>query len=269
MNRDRSLVLNTMTTQDGAPKSVHRSTERVISIFEYLTETENVGKNLTEIAQYLESPKSSILPMLRTLVARGYLHYNGLTHQYFIGYKLYEIGTKYVGNTNIDDAIYLLLKNLVTSNGVAVLLGELVAGDVLFLQKVGLFEEFRLYRAVGRRTPAYASALGKVLLSDKSKEDIRRLYPDGLTPITNKTITDFDVLDAELAQTRQIGFARCNEECTQYVASIAVPIRKGGRIVYGIEVNMSIFEYNDEKEHELLYALYDTKNKIENFLKSQ
>ena len=233
-----------MTTQDGAPKSVHRSTERVISIFEYLTETENVGKNLTEIAQYLDSPKSSILPMLRTLVARGYLHYNSLTHQYFIGYKLYEIGTKYVGNTNIDDAIYLLLKNLVTSNGVAVLLGELVAGDVLFLQKVGLFEEFRLYKAVGRRTPAYASALGKVLLSDKSKEDIRRLYPDGLTPITNKTITE-------------------------YVASIAVPIRKGGRIVYGIEVNMSIFEYNDEKEHELLYALYDTKNKIENFLKSQ
>ena len=48
--------------------SQHRSTERVVLILEFLTETENSGKTLTEIANYLNAPKSSILPILRTLV---------------------------------------------------------------------------------------------------------------------------------------------------------------------------------------------------------
>ena len=77
--------------------SYHRATARVMSIFEFLTDTENVGKSLTEIANYLKAPKSSILPILRTLVDFQYLHYNTVTMQYFLGYKLYEIGTKYVG----------------------------------------------------------------------------------------------------------------------------------------------------------------------------
>ena len=37
--------------------------ERIVQIFQFLTETENTGKTLTEIAHYLEAPKSSILPM--------------------------------------------------------------------------------------------------------------------------------------------------------------------------------------------------------------
>lgn len=206
--------------------------------------------------------------MLRTLAARGYLYYNSLTYQYFIGYKLYEIGTKYVGEENIDDAIYQVLVNIANSNSVTVLLGELVAGDVLFLQKVDLFEKLRLYRAVGRRTPAYANALGKVLLSDKSLEELKRLYPDGLTPITNKTITDFDVLAEELTHVHELGFARCNEEATPYVCSVAIPIMKAGHIAYGLEASMSIFEYNESKERQILYSLYDAKSKIENFVKN-
>ena len=247
----------------------HRGTERILSIFEFLTETENVGKTLTEIAQHLDAPKSSLLPMLRTLVSRGYLYYNSLTWQYFIGYKLYEIGTKYVSENNLDDAIYQVMVDIANTYNVTVLLGELVAGDVLFLQKVDLFEKLRLYKAVGRRTPAYSNALGKVLLADKSSDELKKLYPNGLAPITNKTITSFSVLAEQLAEVRQLGFARCDEEATQYVFSVAIPIMKAGHIAYGLEVSMSIFEYNESRERQILYSLYEAKSKIENFLKNQ
>lgn len=247
----------------------HRGTERILSIFEFLTETENVGKTLTEIAQHLDAPKSSLLPMLRTLVSRGYLYYNSLTWQYFIGYKLYEIGTKYVSENNLDDAIYQVMVDIANTYNVTVLLGELVAGDVLFLQKVDLFEKLRLYKAVGRRTPAYSNALGKVLLADKSSDELKKLYPNGLAPITNKTITSFSVLSEQLAEVRQLGFARCDEEATQYVFSVAIPIMKAGHIAYGLEVSMSIFEYNESRERQILYSLYEAKSKIENFLKNQ
>lgn len=249
--------------------STHRGTERILSIFEYLTETENVGKTLTEISTQLNAPKSTILPMLRTLVSRGYLHYNPLTFQYFIGYKLYEIGTKYVSDTNIEDAIYQVLQEIANECSVTVSLGELVSGDALYLQKVDLFEKLRLYKAVGRRVPAYATAMGKVLLSGKSSAEIAKFYPDGLSPLTTKTVTDLNVLYEQLDSVRQVGFSTSFEESTQYVCSVAVPIRKNNAIVYGVEASMSILEFNEERQRQILFSLYNAKNKIEKFLKSQ
>lgn len=115
--------------------SQHRSTERVVLILEFLTETENSGKTLTEIANYLNAPKSSILPILRTLVSYGYLHYNPIVMQYFLGYKLYEIGTKYVGDSNMDDVIFQIMYNFASANDVTLIMGELIAGDVLVVQR--------------------------------------------------------------------------------------------------------------------------------------
>lgn len=250
-------------------KKLHNSTERVVQIFEYLTETENSGKTLTEIAKYMGAPKSSILPILRTLVAYGYLHYNPVIMQYFLGYKLYEIGTKYVGESNMDDVISQVMQEFAAAHGVTLILGELIAGDVLIVQKVDLFEKLRLYRAVGRRIPAYADAAGKMLLSEKSSSDIMRLYPEGLIPITAKTITDPAVLFEQLDNVRQTGVAICNEESTMYVRSVAIPVKKNDVTVYSLEACFSVFDYTEEKERTILLKLYDLKAKIENFLKCQ
>ena len=249
--------------------SQHRSTERVVLILEFLTETENSGKTLTEIANYLNAPKSSILPILRTLVSYGYLHYNPIVMQYFLGYKLYEIGTKYVGDSNMDDVIFQVMYNFAVANNITLILGELIAGDVLVVQRVDSFEKLRFYRAVGRRIPAYADAAGKILLAEKSDADVIRLYPEGLTPITPKTITNPSVLFEDLDTIRQTGVAVSNEESTLYVRSVAVPIKKHDVTCYGLEICISIFDYTEEKERKLLYELYELKGKIEGFLKMQ
>ena len=246
-----------------------RSTERVVLILEFLTETENSGKTLTEIANYLNAPKSSILPILRTLVSYGYLHYNPIVMQYFLGYKLYEIGTKYVGDSNMDDVIFQVMYNFAVANNITLILGELIAGDVLVVQRVDSFEKLRFYRAVGRRIPAYADAVGKILLAEKSDADVMRLYPEGLTPITPKTITNPSVLFEDLDTIRQTGVAVSNEESTLYVRSVAVPIKKHDVTCYGLEICISIFDYTEEKERKLLYELYELKGKIEGFLKMQ
>ena len=249
--------------------SQHRSTERVVLILEFLTETENSGKTLTEIANYLNAPKSSILPILRTLVSYGYLHYNPIVMQYFLGYKLYEIGTKYVGDSNMDDVIFQIMYNFASANDVTLIMGELIAGDILVVQRVDPFEKLRLYRAVGRRIPAYADAAGKILLAEKSDADVMRLYPEGLTAITPKTITNPSVLFESLDTTRQTGVAVSNEESTMYVRSVAVPIKKHDVTCYGLEACFSIFDYTEEKERKILYELYELKGRIEGFLKMQ
>ena len=44
--------------------------------------------------------------------------------------------------------------------------GILVGGDVLYLLKIDSPEPIRMYSSGGRRLPAYATGIGKALLSD-------------------------------------------------------------------------------------------------------
>ena len=49
----------------------HRAVARVLDILETLS-TRPAGASLTELSVTLEAPKTSLLPLLRTLVSRGY-----------------------------------------------------------------------------------------------------------------------------------------------------------------------------------------------------
>lgn len=50
----------------------HRPTARILDILEALAESEN-GYTLTEIADVINAPKSSIFPIVHTLNARKYI----------------------------------------------------------------------------------------------------------------------------------------------------------------------------------------------------
>lgn len=72
----------------------HRSTSRVLDIFDLLSTTME-GFTLTEIAQALQSPKSSILPILQTMAARNYIDLDYRTNRYTIGINLFCVGWIY------------------------------------------------------------------------------------------------------------------------------------------------------------------------------
>lgn len=72
----------------------HRSTSRVLDIFDLLSTTME-GFTLTEIAQALQSPKSSILPILQTMAARNYIDLDYRTNRYTIGINLFCAGSIY------------------------------------------------------------------------------------------------------------------------------------------------------------------------------
>ena len=79
----------------------HRSTERVLDILELVAQDGRPHYTLTQISQRLDAPKSSLLPILRTLHQRGYLFFEESSATYSIGFKAYEIGTGYIRNGSI------------------------------------------------------------------------------------------------------------------------------------------------------------------------
>jgi IclR family KDG regulon transcriptional repressor len=78
-------------------------------------------------------------------------------------------------------------------------------------------------------------------------EELKELYPDGLEPLTENTIVDFDELYAQLLQVRETGFSYECEESNMGIRCIATPVRVDGKIAGAVSVVIPIFRYSEQK----------------------
>jgi len=250
-----------------AKEEFHRATQRVIEMLERLTLGPAQGMTLTELASELNAPKSSLLPIVHTLYKLHMLSLNVDTGRYSIGYKAYEIGNSYIRRGGLTIDIQSQMKMIVEACGETCYFAQLVEGDVFYLYKVDSTEPVRSVVSPGQRLPAYATGIGKALLSGKSKEEVIRLYPEGLKALTPHTITEMDRLCYQLDEIHRNGLAFECEESTQYVRCIAVPIRRDEEVIAAMSIAMPVFRYNPEKESLVIRLLREAQIKLERLLK--
>ncbi len=252
-----------------APKEDnHRATRRVIEILEHLGEGQPNGMTLTELAQALQAPKSSLLPIVHTLCRCHMLSVNEDTGRYSIGYKAYEIGNVYIRRGGLTIDIQSQMRANVDACGETCYFAQLVGGDVFYLYRVDSNETVRSVVSPGERLPAYATGLGKALLSGKTKEEVINLYPKGLRPLTPYTITNIDQLCFQLEEIRRNGLAFECEESTQFVRCIAVPIRRNGSVIAAMSVALPTFRYSPEKESTVIRILRESQIRLERLLEN-
>jgi DNA-binding IclR family transcriptional regulator len=247
----------------------HRPTERVLNILEFVAQNDFSSFSLAEIAVALDAPKSSLFPLAHTLVRREYLTYNSDTLRYSLGFKAFEIGMKYAHHTGIYDEILSEMQNIVKLCSESCNFAELKGGDALCLMKVDSPEAIRMFSAPGRRLPAYSTALGKILLADKSREEVTELYADGMIAVTENTITNPDDLMEQLAEVRRTEIAMECEENALMIRCIAVPIKNAGITEAALSVAVPTFRYSDEKKDLIIKLLKDARPRIELLIKGK
>jgi len=249
--------------------SEHHSTSRVLDIIELIAKYADKQFALSNIAKELDAPKSSILPMLQTLVQRRYLNYDENSKLYRLGAKCYEVGSAYKTNGVWDKDINKILRKITETCQETSHFAELVGSEVFYLNKQDSNQSIRMVSSVGKLLPAYATGLGKALLSDKTEDEIRYLYPNGLYAITEKTVTSFNLLFEQMKSIRNTGFAYEIEESNQYIRCIAVPIVQNKKVRYALSVAVPIFRYSEEKEVLIKSLLLEAKREIENSILPQ
>jgi IclR family KDG regulon transcriptional repressor len=140
-------------------------------------------------------------------------------------------------------------------------------GQVLYVAKVDSDDPIRIISYVGKRLPAYCTALGKALLCQKNIKELKKLYPDGLKKYTPNTITDFEVLADQLKEIKQTMIATENGEVNEQSDCISVPLFKGDDILAAISVSVPSFRMTEEKTELIKSMLLETKTKIETFFR--
>ena len=192
------------------------------------------------MSRLLNTHKSSISRILRTLASEGFVEKNPLNSKYRLGLKLLELANQVLGRYELRDLAASHMEALAREIGEIVHLAVLDKADIVYLEKRGGGQTLTVATKVGGRNPAHASAMGKVLLSGLASEDLDDLLVWGtLVRLTPRTIVERGRLLKELRQVREQGFAVDDEESFPGIRCVAAPIRgMGDRVIAAISVTV-------------------------------
>ena len=206
------------------PESV-KSARRALDVLELLTARE-AELTFTEIGTVLDLPRSSLHGLLRTLVEAGWLEYREGSHGYALGIRTLEAGNAYSRSLTLAERAYPVMTGIRDQIGETVQLAVLDGRHNVYIAKVDGFQVLRLASEVGRRLPAHATGLGKVLLAGLTQAEFDRVLGAAeLERYTERTVTDRQQLTRDLAVIRKRGFAEDREEYSLGVRCVAVPVR--------------------------------------------
>jgi len=92
---------------------------------------------------------------------------------------------------------------------------------------------------VGTRFPAYATAMGRVLLAGLEPSELEDYFAaTTMRCLTPKTITSPRLLRAALKEVDRAGYSLVEQELEIGLCSIATPIRVNGSVVAAVNVSM-------------------------------
>lgn len=242
----------------------HKPTARVLNILNLLASSPH-GLTFSEIATRLSIPKSTISPILQEMEQQNFLHLNHETGLYHIGISTYCVATAFQEDNLIIPALRAEIDTLSTEIGEVCQVGILDGANVLYILKKDARADhtLQIISYVGKRLPAYATALGKALLADLDYASLQKLYPDPLVPQTEKTITDLDVLWAQLQEIRKSHIASESEEATPYLCCFAVPIHIAKKQALALSISLPLFRATEETVALIKKRLLEVKQKFE------
>ncbi|OPY59417.1 MAG: HTH-type transcriptional regulator KipR [Syntrophorhabdaceae bacterium PtaU1.Bin034] len=205
---------------------------------------------ITEISKALGLTKPTVHGLVRTLAKQGFLQQDPQTRKYGLGLKIYELGIVLAGSLDINQKgagpAYQLAKRTGLVSRIAIWDMDSALLTVNIEPRSHLF----FVHQIGPRIPAYASGIGKALLSCLEVGELESyLERINLDPYTENTIREKDRLRLEIEETRRRGYAIDREENVLGLACIGTPIfGQGGRLEASISISGEAKEVYERME---------------------
>jgi IclR family KDG regulon transcriptional repressor len=222
----------TTTSKSSPPNESHRSTEmlppiasvsralRVLRCFS--VDTPELG--VSEIARTLGIHKSTVHRLLATLEHEGFLR-QVEGGRYMLAIAVLELAAGVIAWESIRETVLGSLRELAERTGETAHLAVLDAGEVLYVEKVEGKWSLRMPSSVGKRLPLNCTALGKVFLAGLYRDESHRIiHGRKWRALTPNTLTDPQLIEAEVDSIRAQGYAIDREEVEEGLACIAAPI---------------------------------------------
>ena len=229
-----------------------------LNILEELIEHDEMS--ILELANASGMGKSTVHRILGTFKSMGYVDQNKENSKYFPTLKIFELGTKAVNRIPLKKIVKPYLEEIFEECHETVNFGIIDKNKVIYLDKLVAAEPLRIELEVGRRVPAYCSALGKSILAFTKDFEVSQIC---FEKITENTVDSPERLLDQLKTIRKNGYAMEQGEYINGLTCIAVPIKnKSNRSVAAISIATPTIRMNDERREAFIKLLMETVSKI-------
>ncbi|HEY3902486.1 MAG TPA: IclR family transcriptional regulator C-terminal domain-containing protein [Streptosporangiaceae bacterium] len=226
--------------------------------------------SLSEVARATGLTRAAARRFLLTLVKLGYVRNDG--REFSLRPRVLELGYAYLSGLAMPEIAAPYLEELVAklreSSSISVLDGH----HIVYVARVPTKRIMTVAISVGTRFPAFATSMGRVLLSGLSEDDLDRYLAEAsFEPLTANTVTDPVRLKEIVLEVGSQGYAIVDQELEEGLRAIAAPIRGSGEgVTAAINVSAHASRVSLEAMRtELLPAMLNTARQIETDLRSQ
>lgn len=241
-----------------------QSLERAVSLLKAFTEGRPELK-ASELTRMSGLGQSTVSRMLGTLESLGFVERDERSGLYRLGPELISMAGLALNETPLYREARQVAQNVACELGLGTNVAQLRDGAAFYLMDFEGRLAPRAYTLMGRRAPLHATALGKALLCERSRDELENLVPpDALERYTPYTLTDLDPLHEQLEQVRGRGYATEVEELAFGRGCVAAPIRDRSRsVVAALSISGPLSALDlGSRERELASAVIEAADQI-------
>jgi DNA-binding IclR family transcriptional regulator len=198
--------------------------QRAVRLIRHVAEG-NPVLNMSETAKALKINRTTLLRLLHTLEAEGFVERRPNGAGFQVGLSLLEVGARALFSQDLVQVAVPVLTELAEALQLSSHLGVLDGTDVLYLVRRTPNTPLASNIRVGSRLPAHATTMGRMLLAFLPPVEVERLYAGKeLQRFSEHTSTTLAALRAKAEKDRSAGIAWSEAHFERGIGSAAVPV---------------------------------------------
>ncbi len=227
-----------------------QSVERAFAVLGALTDGP-VG--VTEVAERVDLPKSTVARLLGSLVREGAVEQVPGATKYRLGSRIVTLAASVLPVRSLVALAHPTLVDLAGELGEVAGLSIPDGLDVHYVDQVDTDQQVQVRDWTGTRVPFHAVSSGLVLLAQLPSATIDAFLSRPLERYTDRTVTSPDAVRTRLSDVRRDGFAWVHEEFADGLNSVAAPIvDHGSAVVAAVHVHGPSYRFpGDADEREI------------------
>lgn len=235
------------------PHQFNQSLAKGLALLERIASRNN-AYTLTMLANDLHMDKATAKRFLNTLRGLGYIRCAPHSKTFSVTLKSLQIGYSAISCLEWRDITKFYLEQLFADVRETISLSTLDGTEIVYVLRLNKAEFFPIDTGMGSRRPAYASAMGKMLLAMQPDETARTLIAAmDIRPITSHTVSGPEALLAQINHIRHKGYAVCDQEVSVHTRSLSAPILDSeGKAVAAFAIAVRVEDYTVEEMERLM-----------------
>ncbi|MEM8705418.1 MAG: IclR family transcriptional regulator [Actinomycetota bacterium] len=227
-----------------------QSIERAFAVLRALA---TAPYGVTELAEQVDLPKSTVARLLGALESEGAVTQDEMGGEYRLGDGLLDIAGAAQPGRNLVATVRPFLLELSEEIGEAVGLGIAQERNVYYLDHAEPEADVMVRDWTGEALPMHSVPSGMALLAHMSPAEVDRYLAVPAEQVTPNTLVDPDAIRERLDAVRNLGYAWGYEEGVDGINSLAAPIIGGdGEVIAAIHVHGPAYRFpNPDRTHDL------------------